>query len=157
MTTIAFDGKYLVADMQMSFEDERRRARKLFVTPKGIAAIYGDGYNSMTLVDWLMSPGKDYPVTGSEEGVAVLITPDKRIFMYSSARSEVPIEIEDTLYSVGSGGSAAMGAMLAGADAIRAVQIACMIDNYSGLGLTIANVETQEIFCEPLQSDHNKT
>src|SRR3974390_2023022 len=40
-------------------------------------------------------------------------------------------KIKDTFYAVGSGAKAALGAMHMGADAYRAVQVACEIDPYT--------------------------
>lgn len=50
------------------------------------------------------------------------------------------IRIERGFHAVGSGGHAALGALLAGATAHEAARIACQVDNSSGLPLYVRRV-----------------
>jgi len=61
------------------------------------------------------------------------------LFLYSN--SCVPMPIRDSYIGIGSGGMAAKAAMLAGADLIMAVEIACKCDKNSGLPVQVITLE----------------
>ena len=74
--------------------------------------------------------GRKGPRPKLENFEGLLLKPDGTLYELCSDGLEMLIE--RGFHAVGSGGSAALGAMFAGKDAREAVEIACLIDSGSG-------------------------
>ena len=95
-----------------------------------ILATSGENFSGLLFVEWYGS-GKERPelLVHGEADFSVLVLTREGLFEYD--RWCVAEKVLNKVYAIGSGAKAAMGAMLAGTNARRAVEIACEIDPYS--------------------------
>jgi ATP-dependent protease HslVU (ClpYQ) peptidase subunit len=146
MTTIAFRDGIIAADSRTTTDTEAGGTRvftcqKLY--PKKvkldgleedvILATAGESAPGELFTEWFgtgkdVSDMRDTFVLGQADFTVLVLKTDGlyEVDMYCHLT-----RILDKFYAVGSGAKAAMGAMFAGADARRAVEIACKIDPYS--------------------------
>lgn len=141
MTTIAYSAGVLASDQ--AFTDETGRQTKFNqkirrLSDGRLAGFAGDVYTGIALLDWLET-GEATPPALEGEAEVLLITLDGLIMLYDKFGRG--IVIDDPVYAFGSGGDLAMGAMLAGATAERAVAIAVERDRDSGFGVTSLTLE----------------
>lgn len=78
-------------------------------------------------------------VTGKKPDVEALVMVGGKIFHISEDGE--PGEVKQPFFAIGSGAQAALGALKAGVDAVRAVEIACEIDPNSELPAQILRLE----------------
>ena len=133
MTTIAWDGRTIAADSQ-STEGELRGlhpCKKLSKYKGNIYAFAGTISTCKDVIRWLKRGGKkdDFPAL-AELDFAVLQFKGGKCYLYQS--DPTPIQVLPP-YTMGTGKELALGAILAGATASRAVEIACDVDINSGL------------------------
>lgn len=135
MTTIAWDGKTLAADNCLTDNGHRVRfTGKLRRLKDGrLAAIAGGAAAGLALLDWLDSATDDPPAIHGRAD-ALVIGLDRKVWVYD--KRGFPLEIAESLYAMGSGGELALGAMMAGASAAKAVAIAVERDGGSGFGVS---------------------
>ncbi len=133
MTTIAVRGGLMAADSRMTHDGRMTRCVKLFKRAGAVIGLAGDDAPAMMFIDWYGS-GRSRPeilVTGAADFHALVLDEKKRVWLFDKwCRGE---RITAPFFAVGTGADAAMGAMHAGADARRAVSIACKVDINSGL------------------------
>ncbi len=138
MTVLAFDGKCVAADRQGEVGGLCGRVTKIHRVGDLIAGYIGGAAHGLTLVEWLKA-GHDpatYPRERDGEARGVLLVFGRGIIR----RYEdfpIPVEIDESIWAAGSGGDLAMGALAAGADARRAVEIASRYDAACGLGIDV--------------------
>jgi 20S proteasome alpha/beta subunit len=153
MTVIAFDGRTVAADKQASGYARTRTVTKLFQVHgddaqlTAILAICGSASDGLQLVAWYKAganPEKFPPRPSVEDQRANLVVfrPGKHPMQYEY--TPIPVVFEDPIFAAGCGGDLALGAMLAGADAKRAVEIASMHDEHCGHG-----VDVMELYGDP--------
>lgn len=129
MTTIATDGKSMAGDglivnagdMICGFNTVKVHR----LDDGGIVGIAGDASLALAFVAWLN--GGTEPTV--EEVDALHITADGALLYYHNTGAPVPCEAPA---AIGTGTKLAMGAMLAGSDPAKAVEIACQRDICSG-------------------------
>lgn len=144
MTVIAFDGKTLAADRQSTSGDcMAYTVRKIARTPDGcLIAACGDAAHAGQLMRWAMGGfSGPFPAAPSREAYADLwcVQPDGAIRKYEN--SPEPSHYLDTMFVAGCGREAAMGAMVMGADARRAVEVACEVNIHCGMGIDTLSLE----------------
>ena len=138
MTTIAFDGRTMAADRQMTdgsrkvrFKSKLRKLQKI----GALAGFAGDIYKAIQLGDWLNGdadlPGMDNP----EDIEALVAFSDGRIMLYNGLGQ--PVELDEEVYAIGSGGDYALAAMELGKTAEEAVRYAMTRDGGSGFGVEV--------------------
>lgn len=135
MTTIAYRKGAMAADSRVTTEDEAGGARvfscvKLFRKGKAIIGLQGESEPGIVFLDWYGS-GKDRPeilVHGDADFTALVLT---RRGLFEYGKYCTPERVIEPFYAIGSGTKVALGAMHMGADARRAVQIACKVDPYT--------------------------
>lgn len=131
MTTILADAKkgVMVCDSKATFGTEWFPVKKVFSHDGELFGFAGTQSEGMRWLDWYAGGqrGKmpsianvNIIVLGAEGGVRLV------------EGSGTLFSVERHFYAVGSGATAAMGAFMAGADAKKAVEIACKIDSGSG-------------------------
>lgn len=134
MTTVAFDGKTLATDSQgggnhFAYEN----GPKYFKDQQGrIYGYTGELQCVPEFKDWLNGGQKDpLPNFAEPEGsrLVVLLASKEGSYLYEDRC--IPFKVS-TPYAIGTGARFAMAAMMAGADAKRAVEIAIELDIYSG-------------------------
>lgn len=127
MSVIAFDGRYLAADSQGTCAGARLVATKLFRLGNGdILGFTGDRELGLRLKDlwWEGRMLSDWPdfQKGDDWCRLVIATKGK---VFTTEKQPVLMPLESPYYAWGSGRDFALGAMAAGADAVRAVEAAC--------------------------------
>ena len=143
MTTIAYDFELgiVAADSQETgYNGEKFNCKKLFRVENLIVATAGGTYAGMAFVNWLEEwdgepDWTDHPdftnLDLEEDFECLVIREDKSCFTVN--RLFVPVDQSGNRFiTLGSGGSAARGAMMAGATPKEAVEIAKKIDSYTG-------------------------
>lgn len=136
MTTIATDGRRMVADTRAVHGATAFKTRKLYRVGSAVVGISGGFEDGLRFVQWLADgcPREDVPVTPPEEfGALVLDT--NGVFKYEG--EWVPMPILEQTWAVGSGADFAVAAMRCGATVEDAVKVACGLDVYSGLPLDV--------------------
>ncbi|MGI9449467.1 MAG: hypothetical protein ACR2QH_02265 [Geminicoccaceae bacterium] len=134
MTTIAYRNNIMAAD-SACFDSSlyQGEVEKLWILPSvGLIGCCGEIGAMIRVVDWLRDGGErkrcpDLPDDCEFEGIVV--SREGEVLHYD--RHLVPIRVANEFHAIGSGRKLALGAMMAGASAKRAVQIACQYDNGS--------------------------
>lgn len=142
MTTIAWDGKTLAGDRAAWGGNSCYRVRKIYkvATPdRGVLLVgfAGDGGFAMDVLEWLRGKGEKptrYPGDMKDSVVIALVIDAKRRTWKLDAQLRYT-RVYGRHVTTGAGQDAAMGAMLAGADARRAVLIAAKCTDWSALGV----------------------
>jgi hypothetical protein len=136
VTTLAYDGRYLAADSQVTAGDIKLTSKKMFdlKTPEGVRMVVcgcGDWSRILAAISALQAgkklPKGDYGLLAWAEGEGV---------SEFCGRSRYPADCYPQL-ALGSGAQAALGAMKAGATAGEAVAIAASIDISTGLPVLV--------------------
>jgi hypothetical protein len=131
VTTIAYDGKTLAADSRLTSCNNAPAGEvtKAWSTPDGsLWAHSGAGQDYERLRQWAEG-NREGPAPELDEGVLVHITPAGLVRQWWGKGW---LEARAEQFAWGSGERIARGAMLAGADARRAVEIASVLDTDTG-------------------------
>ena len=140
MTTIVADRARMVSDSKVTMERKAPIPNTPFASPKlyigkgwiiGAAGYSGDGEK---FVKWFKSKRRK-SIQLDDDFEALVVTPEGLFFVDGDCSLN---EVKDPWYAIGSGSAAALGALHAGATLERAVEIACVVDNGSGLPLQVA-------------------
>lgn len=137
MTVIAFDGKVLAADRMVTMGGTITESTKIRKDDLGnVFAHAGALCYFLPLIDWYKNGAnpKDYPVEKGDEYHSIFIVWDGSQFK-TYHDSPYPCYFERNQLAWGRGDEIALGAMLAGATAIRAVEIAAKVCNTCGCGV----------------------
>ena len=152
MTTIAIKDGFICADSLTTFGHERsmQPAEKLVVGSSAVYAISGLASIGAELVKWHEAGAdpKQMPVIGSGEKWALLVAKREGVFLYQ-VDAPYPFQVRPP-FGIGSGAEFAMGAMMAGASAERAVEIACRLSTNSGLPVQVINI-SEALGLEPIR------
>jgi ATP-dependent protease HslVU (ClpYQ) peptidase subunit len=141
MTTIAVKDGVVAADSLMTFGHERSLLPvwKILATDAFVYAASG-----IAILDALARWHEDghdprqLPVVAAGEKWSLLVMDEGAIWLYGSeAPYPQPVQAP---FSLGTGGELALGAMLAGASAVEAVEIACRVSTSSGLPVYSVNI-----------------
>lgn len=141
MSVIVWDGKLLASDSQVTDGSMRRTTTKIRRVEKGkfkgfLLGAAGATATANLLMDWFEQGAKpehfpyEYAKSDMLSATLVAITKDKVILRYDHL--PVPIIMEDEVYCTGSGRDFAYGAIAMGADAIKAVEVACQYSTECG-------------------------
>lgn len=147
MTTIAWDGKTLAADRQLTASGVPFLTTKAHRLPDGsLFASCGALEGNAAVHQWLRDGG-DKPVMDKDDDFdGLLIKPDGSAWMLNKKLHL--IAIESPQFATGSGRDFALAAMRMGKTAREAVEFACELDIWSGMGVTELSVRQPE--CEVL-------
>mgnify|MGYP001614993705 CR=1 FL=1 len=122
MTTIAYDGKYLATDSRISGDYiEQYSYNKISKVGAAYIACCGDVPANIAFKKWYKDQTKPKPDLVVLKDFEALIIRDKKVFFVDKVCEFV--ELVPPI-AIGSGCKFAMGAMLAGASATEAIQIA---------------------------------
>ena len=138
MTTIVWDGKTLAADKQWTDAGIALSGTKIHKFKKHLLFAAGATTDIQAMLEWWKrgADPKDFPSSQSvkENMVAFqIIKPNKTLWCFEA--HPYPYQIENDKFAVGSGRNDALGALSMGADAVKAVEIACQLDIHSGCGI----------------------
>lgn len=141
MTTVAWDGKNLVADTQGAHGNLKFKivkAMKFSTETMGELMVggSGDGADIHAFIGWVKSGMalKDFPAM-PRDSITMLV-----INKYGAQRFEAspwPLPVLEKFTAIGSGSDFAIGAMVMGADAEKALEIAKKYDLNTGGELTV--------------------
>jgi ATP-dependent protease HslVU (ClpYQ) peptidase subunit len=131
-TTIAWDGRYLACDTQMTAGHRKTKcATKIWYSPdrKAYLGCAGTVSDIMKVRKWFLDPKHANEETADIKGdMDVLIVYETgRVLLWTEDMSKEPVEIDDQC-ALGSGGDFALAAMLCGKDAGEAVIVASQLD-----------------------------
>lgn len=137
MTTIAFDGKTLAADSLAVYNGvvSNRNAKKIRRVDGNLFALTGTPALFDAFVEWYIGGAKPADVPKCQDNDdnytrLIVIKSDGRCFQYMPA-----IPYADELcapFAWGSGSQIALGAMMAGCDAVGAIKVAIEVDVCTG-------------------------
>lgn len=154
MTTIAWDGKTLAADSQIGFRGTKfAESNKLYVwnEPELKCDFYfaatGDIVNCHKLMEYHRFGKEPHfgnfdPDETKAQGLLIKKYHSKHfveIFYVDDSCTSIPIPA-DQLIALGSGKDLALGAMAAGVNSARAVEIASIYDYYTGAPVRSLNI-----------------
>ena len=129
MTVIAWDGKTLAADSEATSGYVRGTTNKIFqISENGsLVGLSGDHDCCMALLVWLRGGrnANDWPNAAQSStgwARAMEIKPGGNVVYYE--KHPYPLIIRMSFHAIGAGRECAIGAMAAGASAVRAVEIA---------------------------------
>jgi ATP-dependent protease HslVU (ClpYQ) peptidase subunit len=135
VTTIAYRDGVMASDSQVTVATEEGGSRKfkcekLYRKGSAIIGTAGESAPGLIFVDWYGTKKKaPSRLLAGEADFTALVLTDAGLFEYDKwCRGE---KILEPFYAIGSGCKAALGAMHQGASAVRAVEIACLVDTYS--------------------------
>lgn len=140
MTTIAFDGTTLAADKGSWSGGLHQAVRKVhrITAPDGrrfLMAMAGDPVFATQVLRWMR--GGNHPgqclTDDLNRDVAVVIDERRRVFRLSSRLIYVPYE--GKLHAHGAGQEIALGALMAGADAVKAIRITMQVSDFAARGV----------------------
>lgn len=134
MTTIAWDGKTLAVDSQVTKGETITsiNTKKLFldVGPFKAVAFTGTNQDIKSVLDWIESGDKNQ--LKFDEFFIILAIDHKGKCQRMNKAEIGEFTLEGGVVTEGCGGDIALGAMDAGATAVEAVKIACKRDIYTG-------------------------
>ena len=130
MTTILADAqaRVMVADSRCTCGDTWHPMSKIHRVGDALIACAGDVKQSADFLRWHRGGRRGARPKG-EDYTALILRPDG-VWQFDSNGCEM--RVERGFHALGSGAGPALGAMMAGASARRAVEIACSIDAHSG-------------------------
>jgi len=146
MTVLAWDGKTLAADRLASSGTMKATVTKIARAGDDLIGICGTLTTGNELREWYLN-GADsdfFPAAALEDGETelVVVKPDGKVWVYSG--SHMPFQIEDEVCAFGAGAEAAWGALLCGASAERAVEVASQINITCGNGMDVLRLNKEE-------------
>jgi len=132
MTTLAYDGRLVAIDSQVTSGDLRYEEEKFYRTTDTTGrdlVVFGAGTTShIQRAVRELSEGFE-ELTEGEYTILVVGLRDNPVAFYHDG---VPLDVRRDLLVAGSGGAIALAAMKAGHSATEAVMMACSTDLYSG-------------------------
>lgn len=139
MTTIAYRNGVMAADTLITSGPMRAgQCIKVGRAPDGtMGGCAGSLAASSELLAWLHAGAEGSPPKTDDDVDGIVVRPDRSIF-YWSGKVLSPVAAEFVAF--GSGERYAMGAMAAGADAHRAVEVAIELDTASGGEITVVRL-----------------
>lgn len=141
MTTIAWDGKTLAADRCCG---GWKNVSKIFKLKDGrYAAGCGNSYHALcAVVAWMNAGSKadSRPDIPADDAPDMIVIDKKGVVSWVIWPYVNGVALTEPFFAVGSGSEFALGAMAAGANARRAVEIACRFDASSGQGIDAVRV-----------------
>lgn len=149
MTTIAANAEVMVADSKVTVgQGTSYRATKIVRVKRMIVGACGHGGDCSRFLDWAQrdfkAPAPKWKCEpDDEESVFALILKPDGLYAFVQTDPE-PEKMNEEFFAIGSGGKAARAAMLMGADPVKAVEIACTVDDNSGLPLQILHLNEKK-------------
>ena len=144
MTVLAWDGKTLAADRLACAGMMKATVTKIARAGDELIGICGTLSVGNELRDWYLNGANPsyFPDAALDDGETdlVVVKSDGTVWVYSA--SSTPFQIEDPVCAFGAGAEAAWGALLCGASAQRAVEIASQINVSCGNGLDVLELNS---------------
>lgn len=144
MTTIAWDGRTLAADKGSWFGGLHQPVRKVHrvTAPDGrrfLVAMAGDAVFATQCLRWMRgeidNPGR---CLGGDENRDVMVVIDERRRIWRLSSRLVYVPYEGKVHAHGAGQEIALGALMAGADAVKAIKITMQVSDFAARGVDFA-------------------
>lgn len=139
MTVIAWDGKTLAADRQVtSGYTKNKRTTKIRKFENVICGVTGESKYADALFKWVEGGRikERFPSFSDDNQVMLVVIDDKELTEYWASTFETKYP-RNEIAAWGTGKELALGAMAAGADAKKAVEIASEYNLYCGGGIDV--------------------
>ena len=121
--------------MEGGHGDRVYQAQKILVYKGDLIGCAGANEQIETFLAWYGTKKKKPQFPKDTDFEALVLTTKGELFAYDETLSRD--KLTGDFYAIGSGGSAALGALHAGASLEQAVTIACLVDPHSGLPLQV--------------------
>lgn len=143
MTVIAWDGKTIACDSQMSDNGIIQKTIKLHRVNDSWIASSGSSRAGVAMRQWIADGTKDFPkLEKIDEGTRMVVFSPSGITEYEA--SEYGVLLIGDLLAWGSGCDLAIGAMEMGASAVEAVRVACKHEVHCGGDILSAEIGDSE-------------
>lgn len=137
MTTIAAKAGQMAADTQLTSGANVRVQKIVRLKDGGIAGGAGHWSRAWAGLQWL-ADGEEGPPPKIKGAELLILRPDGTLWI---AEGEFPAyPLLDKAAAIGAGAQAAMAAMDGGADAVKAVQVACKLDAYTSAPVQVLSI-----------------
>jgi ATP-dependent protease HslVU (ClpYQ) peptidase subunit len=146
LTTIAANQETMASDSKVSVGlGVSYRAVKVVRVKKMIVGACGNGGDCSRLLEWaerdFKAPApKWHEEAGSEEAVWALVLKHDGLYFFTQEDPE-PERMDEPFFAIGSGGKPARVALLLGKTPEEAVELACRVDEHSGLPVQVLSVK----------------
>lgn len=145
MTVLTFDGFDFAADKQCTSGGMKRTVTKIHRVGDLVVGYCGDTDQGMEMLQWVRAgravelfPPMQRDPSNADRWACLVVIDGGVVLEYG--RTPYPTRFEDPIYASGSGREFAMGAMVCGADARKAVAVAISFDTSCGMGIDVINV-----------------
>lgn len=139
MTTVAWDGRTLAADRQITYGNTRAAGRKLYDCGNYVYAASGSAFEAELIAAWLRNGARPTSRVRleDEEGhrCGIVIRKADGLAFVAQGRVVVLVGHRPAPIACGSGCDFALAAMAMGESAVQAVRFAERFDVYTGLGV----------------------
>lgn len=141
MTTIAFDGQYLVADTLVNHGDVKRRGRKLHIFGSSFTmasegywavAVCGETQKGLLFLEWFLNGAKIEERPPIKEPFAAIVIDLQYLTAMEYENYCIEDQFTEKFYANGSGRDIALTAMMLGRNAVDAVELACDLNLFTG-------------------------
>lgn len=136
MSVIVWDGTTLAADMLAVNGNLKRKMTKVWRKGDMLIAGAGSAAGIQAMLEWVTSGAskETFPKLRETDDVCLWVV-NKNGAVAKWEDSPYPLVYHDEQWADGSGRDFAYGALAMGADAVKAVEIACQYDAYCGAGV----------------------
>ena len=151
MTVIVFDGKQMVADRRMSSGNMHETVQKIHRLFGGVVVGFsGSVAHQGPMLQWVTEgvnpeayPGPAFDAEHPMDAEMLVVNKWGQVFTFVGG--PYLVEVLSRPVVIGSGAAYVLGAMAAGADAVRAVEIASQYDPGCGNGIDVVEVLVEEV------------
>lgn len=138
MTIIVFDGKTLASDKRACCNGIAIKVTKIRRIDGNLVGAAGDWSAILAMYHWFEKGADKTKIPDCQKDkdrwvTLLVIKPNKKIYKYE--QDCFPYEVEEEKVAIGSGRDFALAAMEMGADAMKAVHVACKFDLACGNGI----------------------
>jgi ATP-dependent protease HslVU (ClpYQ) peptidase subunit len=135
MTTVAWDGRTMAADRQLTLGGTALPLKKIFQCGNDFIGCCGSVQESMLFLSWYKDGRDPASKPKLDDGFSAMVIQAGECMRYENLL--MPYLINMPFWASGSGADYALGAMAAGKSAQEAVEIAIRFDTSSGLGIDV--------------------
>jgi ATP-dependent protease HslVU (ClpYQ) peptidase subunit len=145
MTTIAYDGKTIAADTQLTFGNIKSLCRKIYRFPEKewIMACAGETNVEGQVLDFLRGKADRPNDKELKKFEAIVVNKEKEVFFFSEGLILQPVVSRTSAY--GSGWQIAQAALHLGLPARSAVELASELDIYTNNIIDVYDIATDTI------------
>lgn len=146
MTTIAANLEMMVADSKVSVEaGVSYPTTKIIRVKSMILGAAGHSGDCSRFLEWgrgeFKGPTPKFEAKeGNEDSIHALVLKKDGLYFFGVSYPE-PEKVELEFFAIGSGGKAARVAMKLGYDPIKAVELACEVDDYTGPPIVVLKLK----------------